>query len=341
LFKHDADPIKQILNHGKVVRMELAWSLPNPDSHVEWDLWTSPTDYASSKFKEEFTDAVVALGDSATLTPHMYIYDGLAAKCRNSEEESECFNLCTNVGRYCATDPDNDLDYGISGADVVSESIRRLCIWELYGEDGIGLKWWNYVTKFATNCDDEVNFMKDECVKNVMTEGDIDYDAVEQCIFNHGGLESADANDLLDKQLDDKESNGIVIMPVVYVNGVPVRGHLEFATIFKAICAGYAEGTAPDICSKCASCPEEKKCVQTGKCPAHEGSVEKETFVASLAGVVVVMSVLGVLVYIRQQRQMKAEIRGLMKEYMPLDVNKQTSTALEQDDDDENMGVFS
>lgn len=334
IFKHDADPIKAILVRGKTVRMELTWSLPNPDGHVEWDLWTSPTDYASAKFKEDFKDAIVAFGEKAELTPHMYIYDGLAAKCRNTEGKSECFNLCTNNGRYCATDPDNDLDYGISGADVVKESIRRLCIWDLYGEDGVGLPWWDYVQNFATFCDNENDFNDEECVKNVMELVDVDYDAVEGCIFNHGGLESPEANDLLDKQLDDKEANGIVIMPVVYINGVPVRGELEFATIFKAICAGYAKDTAPAICDKCSNCANEKLCVQTGKCPAVDGTVAKETFIASLAGVVITMSVLGAFVYLRQQREMKSQVRGILKEYMPLDVNNQAgSTALEQDDD--------
>ena len=44
MFKQDADPIKEQLKKKKTVRIELQWSLPNPDDHVEWDLWTSPTD---------------------------------------------------------------------------------------------------------------------------------------------------------------------------------------------------------------------------------------------------------------------------------------------------------
>mmetsp|Transcript_10681 Transcript_10681/g.15587 ORF Transcript_10681/g.15587 Transcript_10681/m.15587 type:complete len:501 (+) Transcript_10681:109-1611(+) len=338
LFKTDADDLKKVLNRGKTVRMELAWSVPNPDDHVEWDLWTSPTDYASAQFKEEFRVAAIALGERATLTPHMYIYDGLSAKCRNKEGKSECFNLCTNNGRYCATDPDGDLDYGISGADVVYESIRRLCIWELYGDDGVGMQWWDYIKAFNEQCDNEQDFMQDECVKSVMDATDIEFDTVEQCIFNHGGLESDEANDILDKQLDEKESNGIVIMPVVYVNGVAVRGRLEFATIFKAVCAGYAEGSKPNICTKCSECKDELKCVKTGKC-AVDGSVEKQTFVASLASVFIIMSAIGIFVYMRQQSQMKAQVRGILKEYMPLDINNENgSTALEQDDDMDGSG---
>lgn len=334
LFKQDADPIKDALLNKHTVRIELGWSLPNPDDHVDWDLWTSPTDYVSSTFKNEFKDAVEALGTSATLTPHMYIYDGIAAKCRNSEGKSECFNLCTNEGRYCAADPDNDLDYGISGADVVGESVRRLCLWELYGDDGVGIEWWNYIKAFNANCDTSELFMKDECVKQAMAVAQVDFDAVEQCVFNHGGLEKPEKNDLLEKQLEDKEANGIVIMPVVYVNGVAVRGQLEFATVFKAICSGYAPNTEPSICTKCSKCSDEKTCVTTGKCPASDGTVGQSTFVASMATIIMIFSAVGVGCYVRQQRLMKEQVRGMIKEYMPLEVSQNSGgTALEQDDD--------
>mmetsp|Transcript_8134 Transcript_8134/g.9473 ORF Transcript_8134/g.9473 Transcript_8134/m.9473 type:complete len:161 (+) Transcript_8134:480-962(+) len=110
--------------------MELNLSMPNPDDHLEWGLWTSPTDYVSTEFKHEFKSAIEALGERASFTPHMHIYDGLKAECRDSQGNNQCFNLCTNNEHYCAADPDNDLEFGISGADVVTESMRRLCIWK-------------------------------------------------------------------------------------------------------------------------------------------------------------------------------------------------------------------
>ena len=65
-------------------------------------------------------------------------------------------------------------------------------------------------------------------VKKVMEDVGIDFDRIEECIFQHGALESDEENDLMQKQLDDKKEQGIVIMPVAYVNGVVVRGALEF-----------------------------------------------------------------------------------------------------------------
>jgi hypothetical protein len=336
LFKQDADPIKDALIQKHTVRIELTWSLPNPNGLVEWDLWTSPTDKVSKQFKNEFKTAVEAFGDSAKFTPHMYIYDGIASQCQNSEGKNECFTMCTNEGRYCALDPDMDMYSGITGADIVAESARRICIWELYGEDGIGLQWWNYGEAFSANCDTREDFMKEECVQAVMMGADIDYDRVEQCVFEAGGLETSEEVTILQAQLDEKESKGIIIMPVVYVNGVAIRGELEFATVFKAICAGYAPGTEPDICDRCANCPDEKKCVLSGSCPAPQGTIKTSTFAGSLFALSIIFFVVGAALYYRQQQQMEEQVKGMIKEYMPLDVNNAqvADTSIEQEEGD-------
>ena len=57
----------------------------------------------------------------------------------------QCTTMCTNGGRYCSTDLDRDFNSELTGVDVVHESARRLCIWENFGDDGVGLEWWDYV----------------------------------------------------------------------------------------------------------------------------------------------------------------------------------------------------
>ena len=148
MYKQDADPIKEVLKRNTIVRMQMSWALPRPDSRVEYELWTTPKDDVSRPLQRNFREVAKALGEHAQFTPHMYVYDGLFAGCQGSDGENQCYNLCTNDGRYCATDPDDDLDSGISGADVVRESLRRLCIWKEYGKDGIGVPWWEYVGAF-------------------------------------------------------------------------------------------------------------------------------------------------------------------------------------------------
>merc|ERR1712038_2088259 len=97
--------------------------------------------------------------------------------------------------------------------------------------------------------------------------------------------------------------------PVAYVNGVVVRGALEFATIFKAICAGFASGTAPYICNECANCEDEKMCVEIGKCSTKaSNTVSTNTFVGSLGGVAIFFSVIGAALFYRQQMKMRDEV---------------------------------
>lgn len=344
LFKQDADPIKDSLTHNKNVMLELTWSLPNPDDHVEWDLWTSPTDFLSLEFVRDFRPAALALASRVTFTPHMYLFDGIEASCRNEDGENLCESMCTNVGRYCSTGANGDLgETSYLGVDVVKESARRLCIWKLFGDDGTGLEWWDYVNAFTDKCDNLSMFNDDDCVKEVMEDVGLDYDRIDQCIYEHGQLDADQENDLLQKELDDKKKSGVVIMPVAYVNGVAVRGALEFATIFKAICSGFKKGTAPAICDKCSNCSDEKQCVLTGKCVDSAGSVSTHTFIGSLASVALGFIVIGAIIFYRQQQQMREEVRGMLKEYMPVEKNGLTAmdvdTALDYDDEDE-KGTF-
>merc|ERR1712079_185451 len=99
MFKQDADRIKVELEKGGLVRAKLEWSVPNPDDHVEYDLWTTVSDKKGIGFMKQWLDAVAALGDRASFTPHYYIYDGLAAMCRDDFGNDLCYTLCTNKGR--------------------------------------------------------------------------------------------------------------------------------------------------------------------------------------------------------------------------------------------------
>jgi hypothetical protein len=132
LFKEDADVIKDTLVKNKVVRMDISWPVPEPNNTVSYELWFTPTDPITD-FLNNFDVAAAAFGKRLSFTPHMYIYDGMDSDCvvNSTADESPCGNLCTNAGRYCAPDPDDNMEYGSSGADVVKESLRRECIWNI------------------------------------------------------------------------------------------------------------------------------------------------------------------------------------------------------------------
>jgi PA domain len=325
LFKEDADPIREVLKANQMVRVEMTWAIPKEDNRVEYDLFTTPTDEISRPFLNQFKVAALALGKHAKFTPHMYIYDGIKAGCQGFDGENQCYNLCTNNGRYCATDPDDDLDVGISGADVVRESLRRACIWQLYGqEDGVGEAWWNYVEEFSYRCKEEDYFTSDECINDVYIHAGVDKTKVDACITDSGGLEANEANTLMEAQLGEREAAGVVIIPSMYVDTAAIRGALEFAVVFKAVCAGYTSSTVPEVCLKCANCLDEFGCVTQGKCTAGgvsgiKSGVTPEVFAATVGAMIFVFCFAGFVQWRRTQLQMHDQVRGIMAEYMPLD----------------------
>lgn len=62
MFKHDADKVKDELKRNQPVRIEMQWSLPQPDDRVEYDLFTSPTDPVTMPLLKEFKHIAKALG---------------------------------------------------------------------------------------------------------------------------------------------------------------------------------------------------------------------------------------------------------------------------------------
>lgn len=322
MFKQDADVLKAELRSNTMLQIEMAWSLPSPDDRVEYDLWTMPTDLVSRDFLRTFKDAATALGDRAYFTPHMYVYDGVKSNCHGVDGENQCYNLCTNAGRYCATDPDNDLDKGISGADVVVESLRRICIWQHYGEEnGVGEPWWDYTTEFMLHCDTPEYFSDPKCIKEVMSTANIDPKVIGQCMDDSGGVDDDTENTLLDAELMAKENVGVVILPATYVNRAAIRGALELPTMFRAICSGYAVGTEPQICLECVPCADQRGCIANGKChgAASADSVSQVSFLGSLLGLSAFFGMIIFIQYTRTQRKIRDQVRGIVAEYMPLD----------------------
>lgn len=326
MFKRDADAVKAELMSNRPVQIEMAWSLPTPDDRVEYDLWTVPTDTISRDFLKKFKTAAEALGDHAYFTPHMYIYDGVRSHCQGNDGENFCYNLCTNNGRYCATDPDNDLDHGISGADVVRESLRRLCIWNHYGaEDGVGSVWWDYVAQFMERCSAADYFANEDCVKDAYKHAKVDGALVDSCMADSGGLEKNQKNNLLDNEIAAQASRGVVVVPTAFVNTAAIRGSLTVSNVFSAICAGYVQGSVPSICTQCSQCADVVDCIKSkGACSAHrgdaaKGSVSKHTFFTSMLFVIAVFGGLGAWHYKKTKEDMRDQVRGILAEYMPLE----------------------
>lgn len=335
MFKVDADGVKKEVKNGGMVQLEMSWAMPSPDNKVDYELWTVPSEDVSKPFQKEWKDIAVSLGDHSKFTPHQYIYDGVKSRCHGADGKNLCLNLCTNYGRYCATDPDNDLEHGISGAEVVTESLRRICVWDHYGEkDGIGLVYWDYIAEFLKRCDSDDFFANPDCIKDVYKHAKIDGEKIEDCMKNSGGTTSDHANYLLEREIDTANRRGVVVLPTMFVNTVALRGALQTSTVFSAVCAGFHEGSTPAICSKCVGCADVAECVKKGgKCSkmapgagsaaaaasSSSGGVSKKTFGVTLLFVCTLFGIVGYLHWKKTREEMRDQVRGILAEYMPLE----------------------
>jgi hypothetical protein len=330
MFKHDADLVKAELIANRPVQIEMAWNLPNPDDRVEYDLWTTPSDIVSRDFLRSFKRVAQALEKHAYFTPHMYIYDGVRSQCQGSSGQNYCANLCTNNGRYCATDPDNDMEKGISGADVVRESLRRLCIWSNYGvTDGIGKEWWDYVATFNERCTAKAEyFMDPACINDAYKTSKVDGKLIERCMVDSGGTEGDTTNSKLESELTAQTQRGVVVIPTAFVNTAAIRGALNVNNVFTAICSGYVDGTTPAACMTCGGCPDPISCVANGACmngnargSSGNGGISTSFFMISMLLVVGFFTALGAWHYKRTRDDMREQVRGILAEYMPLEDN--------------------
>lgn len=325
MFKYDAAQIKkEVKDKEATVQIEMSWALPHPDSKVEYELWTVPSEEVSKDFQRDWKDVAVKLGEKVFFHPRQYIYDGVKTRCRY-EGQDMCFTLCTNEGRYCATDPDNDLENGISGADVVRESLRRICVWKYHGKDGLGIKYWDYVSEFLKRCDSDDFFANEDCVKDAMKHAKIDKKQIDQCMDDTGGLEK-DTNKALDDEIEEASRKGVVVLPTMFVNTAPMRGALNSQTVLNAVCAGFTEEAQPSVCATCRECDDVVTCVKKGVCKKSGksystggGGVSKKTFGTTLLLMCALFGAAGYIHWRKTREEMRDQVRGILAEYMPLE----------------------
>jgi len=328
--KHDADVIKSaMMNDGQSVQVSMSWILPSPDERVEYELWTVPSEHVSKDFQLSWKDVARVFGEHVYFKPREYIYPGERMNCDFEVNREVCDSLCTNNHRYCAMDPEYDIDIGISGADVVRESLRRICVWKHYGEsDGIGLLYWDYISAFADRCDSQDFFASKTCVSDVMNIAKIDVSVIDRCIINSGGTDKDNDNIFLGLEIEAQERRGVVILPTMFVNAVALRGALTDNTVISAVCAGFLDGTQPSICDTCSLCNDKMNCVIDGYCKngvsyagGDSDGVSKRSFGLTLLVMSMLFGFGGYIHWKKSREDMHDQVRGVLAEYMPLEGN--------------------
>jgi hypothetical protein len=268
LMKQDADALRDMLMFGTMIRVKLSWPAQKAvDGPVEYSLWTTPDDLMSAEFLSTFKEAAIALGDKARFVPQMYTTDGTEEECRYSAGAIEpCPGKCTNFGRYCEPKSYYDLEqYDQKGALMVVESLRRQCIWHMYGSaDGVGALWWDYVEQWMLQC--SKSRYSASCAEKVFEQVGVDQRQVNKCMEDSGDFWTDAGNIFMDNALEARIQADIYVAPTALVNGAALRGRLTYGSMLNAICWALPEGQAkPAICSEWATCsalcPTGQTCV--------------------------------------------------------------------------------
>lgn len=336
---YNSDP-----NTALPVTMSMRYFLPESDNKVNWEMWTDSGNKDSAVLKQSFRDAVQALGENANFEPHFFIENPDDYQvCRGVN--NPCGNQCIAAGRYCKTDPEHDIGSGLSGADVLKENLRQLCMWqEVQGSLQEQLKWWSYVAMFEEQCSKSQETWNAECSRRIMGNAGFSgsqITTIEAC-YTASNVDGDNAIPILDAQIQKKTDEGIFYLPTVNINGASYRGDLrcpypidiKTCAVLDALCSAYTEGTAPQACQSSPGCHLGQQRDACGKC-GGDGNCGGISAGAVFGIVLLCIVVAGGAVFVymrRQQTVLRDDIDSLLKQYLPMDEEGAAGGALSNDD---------
>lgn len=253
--------LKSLLQGENTVFVSMDWTDALPrKKHVEWEFWTNSNDECGAlcDVQKEFIKSFIAIAkefDEAgwtSFTPHYIVW-----QCPDVYKATEqCHSQCIHNGRYCAPDPDGSIEEGYSGAEVVQENLRQLCVFKAANASGKPWLWWDYVTRFAESCAMDTKMYGQECAEEVfqtMNKKDSfgDLDDLRRCV---GNIEDDTPHPILEEELVNQEGDShegeVFILPTIRINGAQYRGRLAAGEVLQAICAGFEDGNKPPACDR-------------------------------------------------------------------------------------------
>lgn len=261
ITKGTADNIVKELHHKHTVLMELAWHMPKFEEKIDVEFFYTPQHHRSEDFLGNFSVLAEAFGEQLRVNLRHYIMEGSKLNCGDDTDDpsSPCYQMCTNKGSYCA------VNHKVSGKQVVIESLRRMCIHEHQGMDGL----WAYIGKFNKLCRDEELFGNTECNEDVFKHANLDQKEIDECMDNAGNVDKDKTNKFLDEAASKSKHH--IETPSLYINGIPFTWPLGMTrSIMEVMCSSYEDGKAPHVCYACMGCGDPYLCAGRSPMACHE-----------------------------------------------------------------------
>ena len=218
---------------------------------------------------------------------HYHVSTGLQEGCRTKvlvdattgqEEEmavdtDACRQMCTNHGRYCAPlllpTQQQELQQQQqqpSPKVIVEETLRRLCIGELYHDTD--LRHWDYLDAFEKlQCHLQGDMAM--CAQQAMAQTKMDWNQVEACMEAAGGLEADTINVRLQEQVDRQQEQNYSLqdMPQIMMEGEAYKGPWDVEHLLASVCRAFPEDLmTPLACQFCEPCLDARKCLWYLEC---------------------------------------------------------------------------
>ena len=201
-------------------------------------------------------------------------------------------------------------------------------------------QWWSYVALFADHCANPTNFSNEGCARGVYHQVGINVKAIVQCMEDSGGLTNDVSNALLDEEIKARSEFGMILLPSIFVDGVPLRDEVSPYAVCQALCVSLWNGTDPAPCSLCMKATistnqqslESTDGVSTTTSFASSNSVpEKTLYITVTYLIVAVVSIGAVALWIKNKlyTRTKDQVRGILAQYMTCDEQEPQQHELE------------
>lgn len=242
--KKDGDQLISYLTSPSPQKHEVVLTITfesDKSDKIEIFFWLSTSNRNSFRLVREFDKYYQQLKKDIKFVPHYAIWP--CPDCY-SMNYSNSMDNCLSGGRYCCPDPDGNGP--ATGAHVVQEDLRQICIFQHYPD-----LWWSYMKKFDNLCNIDLQVV-DECSKNIMNNLGIDSNSIKKC-FDESFIKTGnevniflDDNKILKNERGLFLQNGIQFWPSVSINNDSFKGNMEGEQVFEAVCSKFNK--YPEYC---------------------------------------------------------------------------------------------